>query len=225
VATAGEIKLMSREQVLARIRQSLRRREALDDNVVRGLVSRSSGIKPHVQPAYDEDLTERLVRKHEALHGSVERIEHVTDIVNAVVSYLRAHQLPEQFVAANREPLNELPWGDGVQCRLRPAQGDDRVALSVADAAIAETGTLVLVSSAHAPMSHNYLPEHHVVVVRTSSIVRWQEDVWRMLRQRADFPPRGIAMISGPSKTADVEQTIEYGAHGPRNVHMILLSG
>ena len=215
---------MSREQVLSRIRQSLRRREALDENVVRGLVSRISGIKPHVQPAYDEDLVERLVRKHEALHGSVDRIAHVTDIVNAVVSYLRAHQLPALIVAANREPLRDLPWGDGVDCQFRPAHGDDRLSLSVADAAIAETGTLVLVSSVDAPMSHNYLPEHHVVLVRSSSIVRWQEDVWQLLRRRPDFPPRGIAMISGPSKTADVEQTIEYGAHGPRNVHMILLS-
>ncbi len=71
-------------------------------------------------------------------------------------------------------------------------------------------------------MSHNYLPDHHIVVVRESTVVRWQEDIWTMLRADADFPPRAIAMISGPSKTADVEQTIEYGAHGPQCLHMIL---
>lgn len=215
---------MSRERILGEIRRSLKRREALDDNVRRGIEARNAGIRPHVQPAYEEDLVERLLRKHEALHGSVDRVDNPLRIVNAVVAYLRERNLPERLVAADREPLKDLPWGDGAACEYRAARGEDTVALSVADAAIAETGTLVLVSSPQAPMTHNYLPEHHVVVVPVSVVVRWQEDVWHMLRRRADFPPRGIAMISGPSKTADVEQTIEYGAHGPRNVHLVLLT-
>lgn len=214
---------MSREHILQRIRQSLRRREDLDANVARALAARSDGIMPHVQPDYHGDLVERLLDKHRQLHGSVDRIHHATEIVTSVVAYLRQNSLPEKLVSAAHEPLRELPWGDGVNCEFRAANGDDLVALSVADAAIAETGTLVLVSSPESPMSHNYLPEHHVVVVDSRRIVRWQEDVWRLLRARPDFPPRGIAMISGPSKTADVEQTIEYGAHGPRNVHLILL--
>lgn len=215
---------MSRERILGEIRRSLKRRELLDENVRRGLEARNAGIRPHVQPAFQEDLVERLVRKHEALNGSVERIDNPLHIVNAVISYLRERGLPQRLVAADREPVRGLPWGDGVTCEHRPASGDDTVALSVADAAISETGTIVLVSSPEAPMTHNYLPEHHLIVVPVSVVVRWQEDVWQILRRRADYPPRGIAMISGPSKTADVEQTIEYGAHGPRNVHLVLLA-
>ncbi len=214
---------MSRERILAEIRRSLKRREALDENVRRGIEARNADIHPHVQPAYDEDLVERLVRKHRDLHGSVEPIDTALHIVNAVIAYLRDNDLPQRLVAADRAPVKDLPWGDGVTCEHRPARGDDAVALSVADAAIAETGTIVVVSSPDSPMTHNYLPEHHIVVVPVSVVVRWQEDVWRILRKRPDFPPRGIAMISGPSKTADVEQTIEYGAHGPRNVHLLLL--
>lgn len=214
---------MSRDRILADIRRALRRREALDPNVARSLAARDAAVMPHVLPAFDEDLVARLVRKHEALHGSAVRVANAGGVVNAVIEYLRAHDLPERFVAAARAPLTDLPWGDGVACEFRPARGDDRLAVSVADAAIAETGTLVLVSAPGVPMSHNYLPEHHVVVVESARVVKWQEDVWRLLRQRPDFPPRGIAMISGPSKTADVEQTIEYGAHGPRNVHLVVV--
>lgn len=216
---------MSRERIISEIRRSLKRREALDENVRRGIEARNAGIRPHVLPAYDDDPVERLLRKHEALHGSAERIDRPSRIVDAVIAYLRGHGLPERLVAADRVPLRDLAWGDGVRCEYRPARGEDAVALCVADAAIGETGTLVLVSSPSSPMTHNYLPEHHIVVVPESVVVRWQEDVWPMLRRREDFPPRGIAMISGPSKTADVEQTIEYGAHGPRNVHLILLTG
>lgn len=214
---------MSRERILTEIRRSLKRREPLDTNVVRALIARNAAMTPHVQPRYDGDLVERLLDKHRQLHGSSEVVRHATDIVTSVVAYLRAHSLPEKLVAASRDPVRDLPWGDGLLCEYRGAAGDDRASLSVADAAIAETGTLVIVSSPDSSMSHNYLPEHHIVVVPSRCVVRWQEDVWRLLRQRPDFPPRGIAMISGPSKTADVEQTIEYGAHGPRNVHLVLI--
>lgn len=214
---------MSREEILSRIRRSLKRREPLDVNVERALAARNRSVTPHVQPHYEGDLVERLLEKHALLKGSSSRIDNATGIVTAVVEYLRDWNLQEAVVAAERDPLLNLPWGDGLKCEFRPASGDDRVAVSVADAAIAETGTIVIASSATSPMTHSYLPEHHIVVVDTRVVVKWQEDVWRILRQRPDFPPRGIAMISGPSKTADVEQTIEYGAHGPRNVHLVVL--
>ncbi len=213
---------MSRERILGEIRRSLKRREALDGNTVRALEARTAAIRPHVQPAFDEPLVERLLRKHLALHGSAERIASSADIVAAVVAYQQQHQLPPALVAAKRAPLSSLTF-EGIEVAFRPAVGSDRLSLVVAEAAIAETGTVVLVSGAGAPMTHHYLPEHHLVVVPESKVVRWQEDAWTLLQRRPDFPPRGMAMISGPSKTADVEQTIEYGAHGPRNVHLLVL--
>ncbi|KAA3631278.1 MAG: lactate utilization protein C [Proteobacteria bacterium] len=224
VARVAQGSSMSREKILAAIRQSLKRREPLDANVERALAARDGSMAPHVQPRYDGSIVDRLLDKHATLMGSAARVGHATEIVNEIVAYLRDRNLPESIVAADREPLRSLPWGDGLKCEFRPAKGADRVCVSVADAAIAETGTVVLVSSPGTPMSHAYLPEHHIVVVETRCVVKWQEDVWRVLRTRPDFPPRGIAMVSGPSKTADVEQTIEYGAHGPRNVHLIVLN-
>lgn len=215
---------MSREQVINSIRASLKRAEALDPNVIRSLEARDSAMQPHVQPAFDEDLVERVIRKHEAVHGSVVRIASLDDLAATVHAYLEELDLPDELVAASHGDLVSALKESAIKVEFRPTRGDDLVALSVADAAIAETGTLVLVSSAHAPMLHNYLPDHHLVLLRTSSIVRWQEDVWRILKEQDNFPPRGIAMITGPSKTADVEQTLEYGAHGPRAVHLIVFN-
>ncbi len=54
-------------------------------------------------------------------------------------------------------------------------------------------------------------------------IVRHLEDLWAQLRARLDGMPRAVSLITGPSKTADVEQTMQYGAHGPRRLHVILV--
>ena len=48
-------------------------------------------------------------------------------------------------------------------------------------------------------------------------------DLWARLRMESRGMPRALNLITGPSRTADVEQTIQLGAHGPRSVHVILL--
>ncbi len=215
---------MSREQILQRIRTALGRRQPLDPSIVGALEQRTAAHTVLVQPGYDEDLYARLLRKHGELKGTSTRIDAETDIVGAVREYLLSSEVPAKFVMSDLAVFNDLSWGDGVETETRPACSNDRVCLSMASSAIAETGTLALLSSPQTPMSHNYLPEHHIIVVRESTVLRWQEDLWSVLRKSDDFPPRAIALVSGPSKTADVEQTIEYGAHGPKFVHMILLN-
>ncbi len=214
---------MSKQQILERIRHSLKRRQPLDASVVGALEQRLAERRPLVQPAYDEDLVDRLLRKHEALHGSCERVAGPGQLAAAVAGYLSGRGLPPRLVAGDHQLIRSLDFGAAVTVEYRGAVGDDVAALSVADLAVAETGTLAIFSSAASPMTHHYLPEHHLVIVRESDVVKWQETVWERLRTGGNWPPRGIALISGPSKTADVEQTIEYGAHGPRNVHLLLL--
>ncbi|MDH3695375.1 MAG: lactate utilization protein, partial [Gammaproteobacteria bacterium] len=98
----------------------------------------------------------------------------------------------------------------------------DTAALSSAYAAVAENGTLVLLSDKATPTSHNFLPDDHLVVVQVPKVFRYLEDVWEELRTGRGIP-RAVNLITGPSKTADVEQTIQYGAHGPRRLHVILV--
>jgi L-lactate dehydrogenase complex protein LldG len=97
--------------------------------------------------------------------------------------------------------------------------------VSHAFAAVAETGTLVLVSGADNPTTLNFLPDVHIVVVETSDVTPDFETVMARLRSRfgADAMPRTVNMITGPSRSADIEQTLILGAHGPRKLHVIVV--
>jgi L-lactate dehydrogenase complex protein LldG len=104
-------------------------------------------------------------------------------------------------------------------------QGSDQVSVTGAFAGIAETGTVVMASGPDHPVSLNLLPDTHVVVLRESDIVGGYEDVWGRLRARygKDLMPRTVNTITGPSRTGDIEQTIELGAHGPRRMHILVV--
>lgn len=106
----------------------------------------------------------------------------------------------------------------GLDCTLQGCVG-----VSVAYCAIADTGTLVLNSSANSPASLNFLPEHHVVLLTHGRTVMGKHDVWKLMKQEKIETPRAINLISGPSRTADIEQTIQLGAHGPRTLTIILI--
>jgi L-lactate dehydrogenase complex protein LldG len=83
----------------------------------------------------------------------------------------------------------------------------------------------MLISGAQTPTTLNFLPETHIVVVRCDQVVATYEDGWDRLRAAAktELLPRVVNFITGPSRTADIEQHIELGAHGPRRLHIVLV--
>jgi L-lactate dehydrogenase complex protein LldG len=97
------------------------------------------------------------------------------------------------------------------------------VGITSAFCAIAETGTLLTLSGPRTPATTSLLPETHIAVVRKSRMVRSMEDAWKLLRDEEGRMPRAANFISGPSRTADIEQTLVLGAHGPYRVHIVLV--
>jgi L-lactate dehydrogenase complex protein LldG len=89
--------------------------------------------------------------------------------------------------------------------------------------ALAETGTLAMVSGADTPASASLLPETHVAVVPVARLVPHMEDAWDLMRAELGRLPRAVNFISGPSRTADIEQSVVLGAHGPYRVHIVLV--
>jgi L-lactate dehydrogenase complex protein LldG len=85
----------------------------------------------------------------------------------------------------------------------------------------------MLVSGEATPTTLNFLPDTHIVILRARQVVASYEDGWDLLRQRpGEGPkalPRTVNFITGPSRTGDIEQRIELGAHGPRRLHVILV--
>jgi len=67
------------------------------------------------------------------------------------------------------------------------------------------------------------VPETHVAIVPAARIVAHMEDGWDLARSELGWLPRAINFISGPSRTADIDQTIVVGAHGPSRVHLIVV--
>ena len=120
-----------------------------------------------------------------------------------------------------------LAWGSepALERRKGPAAGDDEVGLSHATAAVAETGTLVLASGADNPVTLNFLPETHIVVVEDKDLVGGYEGAWDKLRARFGrrAMPRTVNLVSGPSRTADIGGQLVMGAHGPRRLCVILV--
>ena len=90
---------------------------------------------------------------------------------------------------------------------------------------MAETGTLVLHSGRENPTTVNFLPEHHIVVVDSRDVEGDLEAVLAKLRKKfgRGVMPRTVNLITGPSRSGDVEQKIVLGAHGPRALHLIVV--
>lgn len=139
----------------------------------------------------------------------------------AVAGYLRDKGLPPH--GACWTSLAALPWQSaGIELQSRPATNDDPLGVTGTFCAIAETGTLMLLSGADTPAKTSLLPETHIAIVDPRRIVPSMEDAWDLLRKEHGQLPRAVNFVSGPSRTADIEQTVTLGAHGPYRVLLVL---
>ena len=220
--------MTARELIFATLRRSLGvsgteapRRAA----VAARLAGHPRGVVPargQLPPQERLDLFARMV---EAASGTTERVLSA-DIPAAVAAFLRGHNLPLR-VRHGDDPRLDVPWGNepALEILRGRSDGHDLAAVSHAFTAVAETGTLVLASGPDNPTTLNFLPDVHIVVVDASDIAPDFETVMARLRERygTGTLPRTVNMITGPSRSADIEQTLLLGAHGPRKLHVIVV--
>jgi L-lactate dehydrogenase complex protein LldG len=161
--------------------------------------------------------------------ATIARVARMEDVPAAVADFLAAQNLPARLRLAGDPALEGLPWSERPLLKLEsgPAQASDSASLTPAFAGIAETGTLMLVSGAERPTTLNFLPDNHLVVLREDQLVGPFEDAWDRLRAAlgGEALPRTVNFITGPSRSADIEQQLNMGAHGPRRLHIILVAG
>lgn len=214
----------SRADILGRIRQRLGRTA---ENAAAGRAALGAVLARRAQgprPAVEDDLIARLRSRSEALASTVEIVERIEDAPTAAARYLSAHQLPLAAVAWPQ--LAGLDWaGAGLRVEARAAGGEDLVGITGVFCAVAETGTLVVLSGADTPASASLLPETHIAIVPASRIVPGMEEAFERVRAECGELPRAANFISGPSRTGDIEQTLVLGAHGPYRVHIVVVSG
>lgn len=164
------------------------------------------------------------------LEGQAAKVSHARrpgDIPEIVAAYLRDNNLPAEFRTGSDALLAAIPWEKTPSLTRLAGRGQasDGVAMSRARTAAAETGTLFLTSGEDNPTTLNFLPDTHIIVIRADDILGSYEDAWNALRNiyGPRTLPRTVNLISGPSRTADINQTIVLGAHGPRRLLVIVL--
>jgi L-lactate dehydrogenase complex protein LldG len=209
----------ARDRILGRIRdaQSRVQTDIPMENVARHLAWHPRGPLP-LRP---DDLVTCFKEKALKLSSDVAETIALNDVPTLLASYLDERKLPMRGVCW--PSLAALSWSAaGLDIQSRPATNQDMVGVTGAFCAIAETGTLMMLSGAETPATTSLLPETHVAVVDPRRIVATMEDAWDLMRKECRQPPRAVNFISGPSRTADIEQTVTLGAHGPYRVLLIL---
>ncbi len=216
--------MSSRQDILGRIRARLGRNAENAAEATRGIDAWLAARRPGPRPPAGGDLLARFRARSEALSTTIDIVADDAAVPGAVARYLDANGLPKRVVGW--PSLQTQPWGHAsIEFEGRGAVDADLVGITGSFCAIAETGTLMLLSGPDTPASVSLLPETHVAIVAASRIVAGMEEAWRLLRQERGEPPRAVNFVSGPSRTGDIEQTIVLGAHGPYRVHVIIVAG
>ncbi|MGH7040689.1 MAG: LutC/YkgG family protein [Acetobacteraceae bacterium] len=219
---------MSKEMVLAAIRRGLRRGPLPEDQAL-ALRARLAAHPRQLIPARSRldhaGQVALFVANVEKEFGTVARVDGLAKVPGAVADYLAAQNLPGQFVIAPHPELREIDWSSRPLLRFREgrAEATDAVAIQQGFVGIAETGTLMLPSAPDRPTTLNLLAEAAIVVLRAERVVGAYEEAWDLLRAELDGMPRNVMLVTGPSRSADIEQALELGAHGPRRLHVVLV--
>jgi L-lactate dehydrogenase complex protein LldG len=159
--------------------------------------------------------------------GTAARLASLDEAPEAIASYLAGQNLAPALVASPHPDLEKIPFASKplLSVRFGVATPSDPVSLQHAFAGIAETGTLMLPSGPTRPTSNNLLPDNAIVVLPAARILGCFEDAFDLLRVEQKSMPRNVMLVTGPSRSADIEQTLELGAHGPRRLHVLIIDG
>jgi L-lactate dehydrogenase complex protein LldG len=225
---------MSRDAILGAIRRGLKRGKLPADQAAM-LDGRLATHPRHLIPARSRlprpEQVALFVANVEKEFGTVERIPDLAAVPAAIADYLAAQNLPAKLVMAPHPELQSIDWSSRplLERDTRRARDGDQVSLQHAWAGVAETGTLLFPSDPARPATLNLLPDTEIVLLRASAIVGAYEEAWDRLRAERRDPmtggwmPRNLMFVTGPSRSADIEQTLELGAHGPRRLHVLLV--
>ncbi len=209
----------SRDEILEKIRCVTEKKEISKLNISEEL---NQSMKEKAKINYVSDL-KLFLSKLKDVGATVSIISNTNELVKEVHQYVAKNQIKTTVTIPENSTLQDIDWNEADVTTQYDAES---LIVSVTNASmgIEETGTLVLLSSPSSPTGMNFLPEHHLIVLNSTNIVKSMEDVWKLLRADKRELPRTINLITGPSRTADIEYEIEIGAHGPKKLHVIIIN-
>ena len=212
----------SRENILARVRAGLQHDPAQAEAKRRAALDYVAARRQGPRPVVVGDLQRQFRSRSESMSSTVDNVASRAEVPADIARYLAASGLPMRAVCWAE--YGALDWAAaGLAVEPRAARDDDLVGITGAFCALAETGTLMLLSGPQTAATTSLLPETHIAIVRASRIVAGMEDGFDLLRAEHGTLPRAVNFVSGPSRTGDIELTIVLGAHGPYRVHLLIV--
>lgn len=212
----------ARQAILSRIRKAQNRAPEptqFEQDAVRTYIGQ------HVrgpQPRVGSDLVAHFKEQALRMADTVDEVRAMSEAPAAIARYLDGIGAARRAIAW--KTLEGLAWSEaGLELEFRTPRNEDLVGITGTFCAVAETGSLMLLSGPDAWSSASLLPETHIAIVDASRIVACMEDAFALARAEHGELPRAVNFISGPSRTGDIEQTIVLGAHGPYRVHVIVV--
>jgi len=200
------------------------------------LVPAPETIEPNSgERAAPAGMIERFVVEASKVGASAERVASLEQARNRIVEVARENHV--RVVLRSESPLFDEMLVDAslaaqgmevfMATELDPfAERAQSAGLGLTDAdfALADTGTLVILSRPGHPRAVSLLPPVHIAVLPVGRLVADLAHLFAVLDlKQATADSSGITFITGPSRTADIEQTLVIGAHGPARVHIILI--
>lgn len=217
--------MSAREDILGRIRTSLGRAA---NSAPPPPDYAGPPIVPERGRGTPAELIARFVAMAEEASVTVARVGSVTDVAPEIARYLAGTNFPASVVRAPDPALDSCGWENARSLSVRSGRtfGEDAVSVTPAVCGIAETGSLMVASGPGTPYTLNFLPDVHIAVLDASRIVGSYEDAWAMLRPNGETAadlPRTATLITGPSRSSDIERQVTIGVHGPRRLHVVLV--
>lgn len=211
--------MSGRDAILGRIRRATGGGDAAAVDARLGRPAQPSPV-PAAARTEGEARIARFVEKAKAVDATVSRLATLDELPGALAGELRARNLPAA-IRTGSDPAFERDWG-GIERTVGPGRLEEPATLSRAQLAMAETGTLLLASGPENPVTLTFLGETHFVVLRAEDICAGFEDLWAEWRARGR-DPRTVNLVTGPSRSADIGQTLQLGAHGPVALHVFVV--
>jgi L-lactate dehydrogenase complex protein LldG len=205
-----------------------------------------SPLGPFIEPIFEADAGERIARFTAEATAVCAQVHVVSDkqkfagqIVEQIAGICAAYKRQE-IALSGAEIFAELDLASAIAARgfttFVPSETDHEqfvarlancgAGVTAADYAIAETGTIVLSSDEPNALLVSLLPPVHIALLRSSQIAASLDEIISKVGQerigRPD-PSRSVTLITGPSRTGDVELVLSIGVHGPKELHVIIL--
>ncbi|MGY5452516.1 LutC/YkgG family protein [Agarivorans sp. MS3-6] len=193
----------------------------------------STGSHQPWQAQSTEQRLQRFSQCLEAAHADVLSITSSSQLSACLIELAEQHNWKTamrgsggewaelfELALAGRVPLSQFT--QSFEWHKQALFNQTSVTLTGCDAAIADTGTVVLKPSEAEPRSLSLIAPCHVAVIKASQII---DNFPQLIEQQqwSQGLPSNVLLISGPSKTADIQQTLAYGAHGPSQLIIIVV--